>query len=110
MCHVEDFRFISPPSRRSTSGPYRWAQRQMVGRMVDRQAALCHQFFKVSQAQAEPAVSPDAGHDDVRLELSLPEQRWTAGPHGVTLPNSQLQHFLSQTTLTTLRPLDEFSQ
>src|SRR5689334_9836984 len=30
MCHVENFRFTSPPSRRSTSGPYRWAHRQMV--------------------------------------------------------------------------------
>src|SRR5215472_7745910 len=65
--------------------------------MVDGQASLRHQFLKVSQAQAESAVPPDAGHDDVRLELSLPEQRWTAGPHGVTLPNSQLQHFRLET-------------
>jgi hypothetical protein len=43
-------------------------------------------FFKVAQAQAESAVPPDASHDDLRLEISLPEQRWTAGVHAVTLP------------------------
>src|SRR5215472_18872542 len=63
--------------------------------MVDGQASLRHQFLKVSQAQAESAVPPDAGHDDVRLELSLPEQRWTAGLHGLNLSISQLQHFHS---------------
>src|SRR5215471_12076530 len=31
------------------------------GRMVDGHASLCHQSFKVSQAQAESAVPPNAG-------------------------------------------------
>ena len=61
--------------------------------MVDGQASFRHQLLKVTQAQAESAVPSDARNDDVRLELSLPEQRWPAGPHGVNLPNSQMQHF-----------------
>src|ERR1044071_8895426 len=64
------------------------------GGMVDGQASFRHQLLKVTQAQAESAVPSDAHDDDVRLELSLPEQRWPAGLHGVTLPNSQMQHFL----------------
>jgi hypothetical protein len=61
--------------------------------MVDGQASLRHKLFQIAQAQAEAQVSADAGHDQVRLELSLPEQRWTAATHGATLANSQLQHF-----------------
>jgi len=63
------------------------------GGMVDGQASLRHQLFNLSQAQAESAVPSDARNDDVRLELSLPEQRWAAGRHGITLSNAQMQHF-----------------
>ena len=55
--------------------------------------ALRHQFFDVTQAQTEAAVPPNSRDDDRRLELAFPEQRRPAGPHRVTLPDPQMQHF-----------------
>jgi hypothetical protein len=73
------------------------------GGMVDSHAPLRHQLFHVTQTQAEPQIPSDASHDDVRLELAFPKQRRLGGCHGITLPDSQLQHFRGETPLEQVR-------
>jgi hypothetical protein len=55
--------------------------------VVHRQVPFGHEFLDIAQAEREPQVPTHASHDHSGLELSLPEQRWTAGSHPVTLPD-----------------------
>jgi hypothetical protein len=60
--------------------------------MVDREAALGHQFLQVPQTQTEAQERPHACDNHLTLELAFPEQRRSAGLHCITVPDPQLQH------------------
>jgi len=45
----------------------------MNGRMTDRDTALCHHIFQISQAQTVGQVAPHAQQDDLEIEMASVE-------------------------------------